>query len=213
MPLDTISTYSQTLLRQDGRRWNELRRITASIQTQPSSDGSSLLTMGNTMVVCTVTGPREGYVSITSTLLHEHTRSCYGITSLLTTKYPTLTSLAAVANETPPPPSSKPSSTSRPSVKWTATDEAAQTSGSRNFSLPFLQPSNLTSSPISIPGLRYRSLCMCSVLMARCSQHVSTLLVWLSLMLECRCQVFSRRRHVGVLCRLTMTGKRSLVWI
>ena len=62
MPLDTVSTYSQTLLRQDGRRWNELRRITASISTQPSSDGSSLLTMGNTTVVCTVTGPREGYV-------------------------------------------------------------------------------------------------------------------------------------------------------
>ncbi|KIW40657.1 uncharacterized protein PV06_07834 [Exophiala oligosperma] len=60
MPLDTHSTYYQTLLRQDGRRWNELRRITASISTQPSSDGSSLLTMGNTMVVCTVTGPREG---------------------------------------------------------------------------------------------------------------------------------------------------------
>lgn len=61
MPLDILSTYSQTLLRQDGRRWNELRRITASISTQPASDGSSLLTMGNTMVVCTVTGPREGY--------------------------------------------------------------------------------------------------------------------------------------------------------
>ncbi|KIW69804.1 hypothetical protein, variant [Phialophora macrospora] len=60
MPLDTLSTYSQTLLRQDGRRWNELRRITASISTQPSSDGSSLLTLGNTMVLCTVTGPREG---------------------------------------------------------------------------------------------------------------------------------------------------------
>ncbi|KAJ9605650.1 Exosome non-catalytic core component [Cladophialophora chaetospira] len=60
MPLDTLSTYSQTLLRQDGRRWNELRSITASISTQPSSDGSSLLTLGNTMVLCTVTGPREG---------------------------------------------------------------------------------------------------------------------------------------------------------
>jgi exosome complex component RRP41 len=61
MPLDTTSTYAQTLLRQDGRRWNELRQITASISTQPSSDGSSLLTMGNTVVVCTVTGPRERY--------------------------------------------------------------------------------------------------------------------------------------------------------
>jgi exosome complex component RRP41 len=62
MPLDTVSTYAQTLLRTDGRRWNELRRLSASISTQPSSDGSSLLTMGNTMVVCTITGPREGYV-------------------------------------------------------------------------------------------------------------------------------------------------------
>ncbi|ETI27078.1 hypothetical protein G647_09760 [Cladophialophora carrionii CBS 160.54] len=60
MPLDTLSTYSRTLLRQDGRRWNELRRITASISTQPASDGSSLLTLGNTMVLCTVAGPREG---------------------------------------------------------------------------------------------------------------------------------------------------------
>jgi exosome complex component RRP41 len=60
MPLDTLSTYSQTLLRLDGRRWNELRRITHSLSTQPSADGSSLFTMGNTMVVCTVTGPREG---------------------------------------------------------------------------------------------------------------------------------------------------------
>lgn len=59
MPLDTLSTYATTLLRTDGRRWNELRRLTSSISTQPSSDGSSLFTMGNTMVVCTVTGPRE----------------------------------------------------------------------------------------------------------------------------------------------------------
>ena len=62
MPLETASTYSQTLLRTDGRRWNELRRISASISTQASSDGSSQFTVGNTIVVCTVTGPREGYV-------------------------------------------------------------------------------------------------------------------------------------------------------
>lgn len=56
MPLDT-STYSLALLRLDGRRWNELRRLTAQISTQPSSDGSSYLSMGNTQVLCTVTGP------------------------------------------------------------------------------------------------------------------------------------------------------------
>ncbi|CAD6442362.1 073ccc37-bbff-40fc-aab1-8e00df0ad474 [Sclerotinia trifoliorum] len=56
MPLDT-STYSLALLRLDGRRWNELRRVTAQISTQPSSDGSSYLSMGNTQVLCTVTGP------------------------------------------------------------------------------------------------------------------------------------------------------------
>jgi exosome complex component RRP41 len=60
MPLDTLSTYAQTHLRIDGRRWNELRLLTCAVSTQPSSDGSSLFTMGNTMVVCTVTGPREG---------------------------------------------------------------------------------------------------------------------------------------------------------
>ncbi|KPI37649.1 Exosome complex component SKI6 [Cyphellophora attinorum] len=59
MPLDTLSTYAQTHLRIDGRRWNELRLLTCAVSTQPSSDGSSLFTMGNTMVVCTVTGPRE----------------------------------------------------------------------------------------------------------------------------------------------------------
>ena len=62
MTLDTASTYGQTLLRTDGRRWNELRRISASISTRSSSDGSSRLIMGNTVVVCTIIGPREGYV-------------------------------------------------------------------------------------------------------------------------------------------------------
>ncbi|PQE20463.1 exosome complex exonuclease RRP41 protein [Rutstroemia sp. NJR-2017a BBW] len=60
MPLDT-STYSLALLRLDGRRWNELRRLTASISTQPSSDGSSYLSMGNTQVLCTVTGPCDPF--------------------------------------------------------------------------------------------------------------------------------------------------------
>lgn len=59
MPLDT-STYSLALLRLDGRRWNELRRLTAQISTQAAADGSSYLEMGNTKVICTVTGPTEG---------------------------------------------------------------------------------------------------------------------------------------------------------
>lgn len=59
MPLDT-SSYALALLRLDGRRWNELRRLTASISVQPAADGSSYLEMGNTKVLCTVTGPAEG---------------------------------------------------------------------------------------------------------------------------------------------------------
>jgi exosome complex component RRP41 len=59
MPLDT-STYSLALLRLDGRRWNELRRIHAQISTQAAADGSSYLETGNTKVLCTVTGPAEG---------------------------------------------------------------------------------------------------------------------------------------------------------
>jgi exosome complex component RRP41 len=59
MPLDT-STYSLALLRLDGRRWNELRRIDAQISTQAAADGSSYLEMGNTKVICTVSGPAEG---------------------------------------------------------------------------------------------------------------------------------------------------------
>jgi len=59
MPLDT-STYSLALLRLDGRRWNELRRIHAQISTQAAADGSSYLEMGHTKVLCTVAGPAEG---------------------------------------------------------------------------------------------------------------------------------------------------------
>ncbi|KZF24423.1 ribosomal protein S5 domain 2-like protein [Xylona heveae TC161] len=59
MPLDT-STYGLALLRLDGRRWNELRRIEAQISTQAAADGSSYLEMGNTKVICTVAGPTEG---------------------------------------------------------------------------------------------------------------------------------------------------------
>lgn len=59
MPLDT-STYSLALLRLDGRRWNELRRVHAQISTQAAADGSSYLEMGNTKVLVSVTGPSEG---------------------------------------------------------------------------------------------------------------------------------------------------------
>lgn len=59
MPLDT-SIYALSLLRLDGRRWNELRRIHAQISTQASADGSSYLELGNTKVICTVAGPQEG---------------------------------------------------------------------------------------------------------------------------------------------------------
>ncbi|CAK7262762.1 Exosome non-catalytic core component [Sporothrix epigloea] len=58
MPLDT-STYSLALLRVDGRRWNELRRCHAHIRTQAAADGSSSWEMGNTKVMCVLTGPRE----------------------------------------------------------------------------------------------------------------------------------------------------------
>lgn len=59
MPLDT-SSYSLALLRTDGRRWNELRRLSAQISTQAAADGSSYLEMGNTKVICTIDGPTEG---------------------------------------------------------------------------------------------------------------------------------------------------------
>ncbi|KAI0466676.1 ribosomal protein S5 domain 2-like protein [Xylaria cf. heliscus] len=58
MPLDT-STYDLALLRVDGRRWNELRRLHGQIRTQAAADGSSYLEMGNTKVMCVVAGPSE----------------------------------------------------------------------------------------------------------------------------------------------------------
>ncbi|KAI0799176.1 ribosomal protein S5 domain 2-like protein [Xylaria sp. FL0064] len=58
MPLDT-STYDLALLRVDGRRWNELRRLHGQIRTQAAADGSSYLEMGNTKVMCVVSGPSE----------------------------------------------------------------------------------------------------------------------------------------------------------
>ncbi|KAK2737980.1 Exosome non-catalytic core component [Myotisia sp. PD_48] len=66
MPLDTSTTYRLTRLRLDGRRWNELRLIDAQISTNPASSGSSYLSMGNTVVLCTVHGPAEGKRSETA---------------------------------------------------------------------------------------------------------------------------------------------------
>ena len=59
MPLDS-SSYALALLRLDGRRWNELRRLHAQISTQAAADGSSYFEMGITKVLCTVAGPVEG---------------------------------------------------------------------------------------------------------------------------------------------------------
>ncbi|KAG8627605.1 hypothetical protein KVT40_005088 [Elsinoe batatas] len=58
MPLDT-TLYPLSHLRLDGRRWNELRHLTAQISTQRSSSGSSHLCQGNTEILCTVSGPLE----------------------------------------------------------------------------------------------------------------------------------------------------------
>jgi len=58
MPLDT-SSYTLAHLRLDGRRWNELRHIHGQISTQAAADGSSYLEMGNTKILCTVSGPTE----------------------------------------------------------------------------------------------------------------------------------------------------------
>ncbi len=58
MPLDT-STYNLALLRVDGRRWNDLRHLHAQISTQAAADGSSYFEMGNTKVMCVVSGPSE----------------------------------------------------------------------------------------------------------------------------------------------------------
>ncbi|KAI2469599.1 ribosomal protein S5 domain 2-like protein [Annulohypoxylon bovei var. microspora] len=58
MPLDT-STYNLAHLRIDGRRWNELRQLHAQLRTQASADGSACFELGNTKVMCVVSGPSE----------------------------------------------------------------------------------------------------------------------------------------------------------
>ena len=58
MPLDT-TTYPLALLRLDGRRWNELRRLHATLGPNAAADGSAYLELGHTKVLCTVSGPAE----------------------------------------------------------------------------------------------------------------------------------------------------------
>jgi len=43
----------------DGRRWNELRHHSYQTAIQPNAAGSSLVSQGNTTVLCTVNGPME----------------------------------------------------------------------------------------------------------------------------------------------------------
>ncbi len=46
-------------LRVDGRRPNELRKMTCEIGTFPHADGSATISQGNTKVIATVYGPHE----------------------------------------------------------------------------------------------------------------------------------------------------------
>ncbi|KAF2858981.1 exoribonuclease family protein [Piedraia hortae CBS 480.64] len=59
MPGLDSSSYPLGHLRVDGRRWNELRQTNGQLGTQPVADGSCLFSMGNTIVLCTINGPRE----------------------------------------------------------------------------------------------------------------------------------------------------------
>ena len=43
----------------DGRRWNELRHHSYETSIQPTAAGSSLVSQGNTTILCTVNGPME----------------------------------------------------------------------------------------------------------------------------------------------------------
>jgi ribonuclease PH len=46
-------------LRLDGRKPNELRKISCEVGVFPQADGSALLTQGNTKVLATIYGPHE----------------------------------------------------------------------------------------------------------------------------------------------------------
>lgn len=58
--MSRFEIYSPEGLRADGRRWNELRHIKCGINTHPkSADGSAVVEMGASKVVCIVQGPQE----------------------------------------------------------------------------------------------------------------------------------------------------------
>lgn len=45
--------------RSDGRKFNELRKITAKVDVIPNADGSALFAFGNTVAIAAVYGPRK----------------------------------------------------------------------------------------------------------------------------------------------------------
>ncbi|EEB08050.2 exosomal 3'-to-5' phosphorolytic exoribonuclease Ski6 [Schizosaccharomyces japonicus yFS275] len=49
-------------LRQDGRRWNEMREFDCRIGVEKTAHGSSFIQHGNTRVLCNVNGPSEPYI-------------------------------------------------------------------------------------------------------------------------------------------------------
>ncbi len=51
--------FSMIGLRMDGRRANELRKMTCKLNVIPRSDGSAFLEVGNTKILCVIYGPRE----------------------------------------------------------------------------------------------------------------------------------------------------------
>uniref|UniRef100_A0A060T9F2 Ribosomal RNA-processing protein 41 n=1 Tax=Blastobotrys adeninivorans TaxID=409370 RepID=A0A060T9F2_BLAAD len=58
--MSRVEIYSPEGLRTDGRRYNELRQFSCTLNTHPvAADGSSYVQMGATKVVCMVRGPRE----------------------------------------------------------------------------------------------------------------------------------------------------------
>lgn len=65
--------------RMDGRRPNELRRISHSVGVLPQADGSSLFEIGNTKVIAAVYGPRESRLRALdrATLLVDFTQTSF----------------------------------------------------------------------------------------------------------------------------------------
>lgn len=50
---------TKELKRSDGRKFNELRKMTAKVGIIPNADGSALFTFGNTVAIAAVYGPRK----------------------------------------------------------------------------------------------------------------------------------------------------------